>query len=78
MADINKEIGLEDLLRGIGMGMGRTDSGGEVSSFDEDEKEARKLTVWGRWEATLRSFWREIQHDERKRIHQMFRGKAWI
>ena len=35
MAEINKEIGLEDVLQG--MGMGRTDSGGETSSSGEDE-----------------------------------------
>ena len=38
MAEINKEIGLEDVLQGMGMGMGRTDSGGENSSSGEDEK----------------------------------------
>ena len=40
MADINKEVGLEDVLRGMGMGMGmdRTDSGGEISNSDDDEK----------------------------------------
>ena len=37
MAEINKEIGLEDVLQGMGMGMGRTDSG-ENSSSGEDEK----------------------------------------
>lgn len=36
MAEINKEIGLEDVLQG--MGMGRTDSGGETGGSDEDEK----------------------------------------
>lgn len=36
MAEINKEIGLENVLQG--MGMGRTDSGGETSSSGEDEK----------------------------------------
>lgn len=36
MTEINKEIGLEDVLQG--MGMGRT-SGGETSSSDEDKKE---------------------------------------
>ena len=36
MAEINKEIGLEDVLQG--MGMGRTNSGGENSSSGEDEK----------------------------------------
>ena len=36
MAEINKEVGLEDVLRG--MGMDRTDSGGEISNSDEDEK----------------------------------------
>ena len=36
MAEINKEIGLEDVLQG--MGMGRTDSGGETSSSGENEK----------------------------------------
>lgn len=36
MAEINKEIGLEDILQG--MGMGRTISGGETSSSNEDEK----------------------------------------
>lgn len=36
MADINKEIGLEDVLQGIGMG--QTDSGGEMSSSDAGEK----------------------------------------
>ena len=38
MAEINREIGLEDVLRGMGMGMDRTDSGGEISNSDEDEK----------------------------------------
>ena len=38
MAEINKEIGLEDVLQGMGMGRGRTDSGGETSSSGEDEK----------------------------------------
>lgn len=38
MAEFNKEIGLEDVLRGMGMGIGRTDAGGEVSGFDEDDK----------------------------------------
>lgn len=64
MADVNKEIVLEDVLQGIGMGMGRTDAGGEVSSFDEDEEKARELRVWGRWQATMRSFWREIQYTK--------------
>ena len=36
MAEINKEIGLEDLLRGIGMD--KTHSNGETSSSDGDEK----------------------------------------
>ena len=36
MAEINKEIGLEEVLQG--MGMGRTDSGGETSNSGEDEK----------------------------------------
>ena len=36
MAEINKEIGLEGLLQG--MGLGRTDSGGERSSSGEEEK----------------------------------------
>ena len=36
MAEINKEIGLEDLLRGIGMD--KTNSHGETSSSDGDEK----------------------------------------
>ena len=36
MAEINKEIGLEGLLQG--MGLGRTDSGGEGSSAGGDEK----------------------------------------
>ena len=36
MAEINKEIGLEDVLQG--MGMGQPDSGGETSSSDEDQK----------------------------------------
>lgn len=36
MTEINKEIGLEDVLQG--MGMGRTDSDGEISSSDQDEK----------------------------------------
>lgn len=35
-ARINEEIGLEDVLQG--MGMGQTDSGGETSSSDEDQK----------------------------------------
>lgn len=38
MAEINKEIGLEDVLQG--MGMGRTDSGGETGGSDDDEKKA--------------------------------------
>ena len=38
MAAINQEIGLEDLLQGMGMGMGRRDSGRETSSSSEDEK----------------------------------------
>lgn len=37
MAEINREIGLDDVLQG--MGIGRTDSGGgETSSSGEDEK----------------------------------------
>lgn len=37
MAEINREIGLDDVLQG--MGIGRTDSGGgETSSSVEDEK----------------------------------------
>ena len=36
MAEINKEIGLEDVLQG--MGMGRTDSGGEASSSSGDDE----------------------------------------
>ena len=42
MAEINKEVGLEDVLRGLGMGMGidRTDSGGEISNSDDDEKKS--------------------------------------
>ncbi len=36
MAEINKEVGLEDALQG--MGIGQTDSGGETSSSGEDEK----------------------------------------
>ena len=36
MAEINKEIGLEDVLQG--MGIGRSNSGGETSSSGEDEK----------------------------------------
>ena len=38
MAEINREIGLEDVLRNMGMAMDRTDSGGEISNSDEDEK----------------------------------------
>lgn len=36
MADINREIGLEDVLQG--MGIGRTDSGGHTSSSDDEDK----------------------------------------
>ena len=38
MAEINKEIGLDDVLQG--MGMGRTESGGNEtrSSGEDDEK----------------------------------------
>ena len=36
MAEINKEVGLEDVLQG--MGIGRTDSGGETSSSGEDDE----------------------------------------
>ena len=40
MADINREIGLEDVLQGLGLGtsMDRTVSGGETESSAEDEK----------------------------------------
>ena len=36
MVEINEEIGLEDVLQGLGMG--RTGSGGEASGSDSDEK----------------------------------------
>ena len=36
MAEINKEIGLEDVLRGIGVE--KSNSNGETSSSDGDEK----------------------------------------
>ena len=42
MADINKEIGLEDLLRGIGME--KPASHGETSSTDGDEKTRHQTT----------------------------------
>ena len=38
MAEINKEIGLDDVLQGMGIGMDRTDSGGETSVSDDNEK----------------------------------------
>ena len=38
MAEINREVGLDDVLRSMGMGIDRMDSGGEISNSDEDEK----------------------------------------
>jgi len=42
MAEINKEIGLEDVLRGIGMDK-TASHGGESSSDDEKGKGAGKI-----------------------------------
>ena len=45
MAEINKEIGLEEVLQG--MGMGRSPSSGDGTSSDEDEKRGEKSLTNG-------------------------------